>query len=155
MFSDKDHHSLRLDFVSFTLTGPQEDNYTSAVDSVVKNSHSIVGQCLSDTMIIVPGERSQSSVVMMIIVLQERDQRLRSCVERTLVNTSTPACQGRATVASQSHSSSVEQPSPGLSTSKLLRLMSSLTEVSRSLHLCKIINKNKIFQLELGYLSIS
>ena len=47
---------LRLDFVSLTLTGPQEDNYTSAVDSVVKNSHSIVGQCLSDTMIIVPGE---------------------------------------------------------------------------------------------------
>ena len=47
---------LRLDFESLTLTGPQEDNYTSAVDSVVKNSHSIVGQCLSDTLIVVPSE---------------------------------------------------------------------------------------------------
>ena len=42
---------LRLDFESFSLTGPLEDNFTNAVDSVVKNSHSIVGQCLSDTFI--------------------------------------------------------------------------------------------------------
>ena len=54
---------LRLDFESLTLTGPQEDNYTSAVDSVVKNSHSIVGQCLSDTLIIVPSEGPAPPVI--------------------------------------------------------------------------------------------
>ena len=41
----------------------QEDNYTSAVDSVVKNSHSIVGQCLSDTLIVVSNEGPSPPVI--------------------------------------------------------------------------------------------
>ena len=49
--SDPSVCKLRLDFESFSLTGPLEDNFTNAVDSVVKNSHSIVGQCLGDTLI--------------------------------------------------------------------------------------------------------
>ena len=49
--SDPSVCKLRLDFESFSLTGPLEDNFTNAVDSVVKNSHSIVGQCLGDTFI--------------------------------------------------------------------------------------------------------
>ena len=44
---------LRLDFESLTLTGPQQDNYTNAVDSVVKNSHSIVGQVMMMMMMMV------------------------------------------------------------------------------------------------------
>ena len=45
------------------MLGPQDDNYTNAVDSVVKNSHSIVGQCLSDTLVIVPAEGPAPPVI--------------------------------------------------------------------------------------------
>ena len=54
---------LRLDFESLVLTGPQEDNFTSAVDSVVKNSHSLVGQCLSDSLVIVPSEGQAPPII--------------------------------------------------------------------------------------------
>ena len=47
---------LRLDFETFTLAGPQEDDFVNAVDSVVKNSHSIVGQCLSDNLVVAASE---------------------------------------------------------------------------------------------------
>ena len=54
---------LRLDFENLVLTGPQEDNFTSAVDSVVKNSHSLVGQCLSDSLVIVPSEGQAPPII--------------------------------------------------------------------------------------------
>ena len=61
--SDPEVCTLRLDFESLVLTGPQEDNYTSAVDSVVKNSHSLVGQCLSDSLVIAPSEGQAPPII--------------------------------------------------------------------------------------------
>ena len=61
--SDPEVCRLRLDFESLVLTGPQEDNFTSAVDSVVKNSHSLVGQCLSDSLVIVPSEGQAPPII--------------------------------------------------------------------------------------------
>ena len=54
--SDTSVCRLRLDFESFSLTGPLEDNFPNAVDGVVKNSHSIVGQCLSDNLVVSSAE---------------------------------------------------------------------------------------------------
>ena len=47
---------LRLDFESFTLTGPLEDTFTDVSESIIKDQHSIIGTCLNDNFVVAPAE---------------------------------------------------------------------------------------------------
>ena len=60
---NQDICKLRLDFESLSLTGPLKDTFENAVDSVVKNSHSIVGQCLGDSFIVASAEGSSPPII--------------------------------------------------------------------------------------------
>jgi hypothetical protein len=47
---------LRLDFEQFSLAGPVVDDFEDVSDGVVRNLHSMVGQCVEDSLAVAGGE---------------------------------------------------------------------------------------------------